>query len=110
MTDSPTPLTPEAVLRTYQRAKERRRIWEQHWRFSCWNENDPNRKKIIAVEPGQKTFDTCIRIAKRAVSGCLEDITKGATHYHTKNVMPVWSRGRPVCVEFGRHQFYNTVE
>ncbi|HEY9163897.1 MAG TPA: cell wall hydrolase [Magnetovibrio sp.] len=110
MTANRNSLTPEMILHTYRRAKERRRIWEQHWQFSCWNENDPNRQKILAVEPGQKTFDTCVRLAKRAVSGCLEDITKGATHYHTKTVTPVWSRGRPICAEVGNHQFYNTIE
>lgn len=80
------------------------------WQFSCWNENDPNRAKVLAVGPGQRVFDTCVRIAKRAVSGCLQDMTKGATHYHTKAAMPVWSRGRPVCAELGRHQFYNAIE
>lgn len=110
MKNKTSQLTPEAVLKTYQRAKERRSAWEQHWRFSCWNENDSNREKIMAVEPGQRVFDTCVRIARRAVSGCLEDITKGATHYHTKAVTPPWSRGRGVCAEIGRHQFYNDIE
>lgn len=110
MNSDKSQLTPEAVLRTYQRAKERRSTWEQHWSFSCWNENDPNRKKILAVKPGQRVFDTCVRIARRAVSGCLEDVTKGATHYHTRTVMPPWSSGKPVCAEVGSHQFYNDIE
>jgi len=110
MANEPSKLTPEQVIKTYQRAKDRRSAWERHWRFSCWNENDPNREKILAVETGQKVFDSCVRIARRAVSGCLEDVTKGATHYHTKAVMPVWSRGRPVSAELGRHLFYNTIE
>lgn len=80
------------------------------WQFSCWNENDPNRAKVEAVQPGHKVFDTCLRIARRAVSGALEDVTRGATHYHTRDVTPPWSRGRPVCAEYGRHLFYNDVE
>lgn len=80
------------------------------WQFSCWNEGDPNRDKIEAVEPGHRVFDTCLRIARRAVSGSLDDITKGATHYHTKTVTPPWSRGKAICAEIGRHQFYNTIE
>ena len=78
--------------------------------FSCWNEGDPNRAKILAVEPGHRVFDTCLRIARRAVSGCIDDMTKGATHYHTKHVTPPWSRGKPVSFELGRHEFYNNIE
>jgi len=85
-------------------------VCRKPWQFSCWNENDPNRDKILSVQPGHRVFDTCIRIARRAVSGCLQDSTKGATHYHTKTVTPPWSRGKPVCAEIGRHQFYNTIE
>lgn len=107
------------IVNRFKRAEARGGYWWGNtieavclkpWQFSCWNESDPNRKKLEAVEPGQKVFDTCLRIAKRAVSGCLEDITKGATHYHTKTVTPVWSRGRPMCAEIGNHQFYNTIE
>lgn len=79
------------------------------WQFSCWNENDPNRAKILEVQPGHRVFDTCLRIARRAVSGCLEDPTRGATHYHTKHVTPPWSKGRPACAEIGHHFFYNNV-
>lgn len=78
--------------------------------FSCWNEGDPNREKILAVQAGDQTFDACVRIARRAVSGALEDITQGATHYHTRESTPAWSRGRPVCAVIGRHLFYNTIE
>ena len=80
------------------------------YQFSCWLEADPNRKKIEAVEPGHRVFNTCLRIARRALSGCLEDATRGATHYHTVDVHPPWSRGKPACVEIGRHLFYNTIE
>ena len=65
------------------------------WQFSCWNENDPNREKIQQVEPGRRVFDTCLRIARRAVSGCVEDPTRGAPQYHTLHVTPPSSRRRP---------------
>lgn len=80
------------------------------WQFSCWNDGDPNRAKIDAVQPGHRVFDTCQRIARRAVAGSLEDVTNGATHYHTADVTPPWSRGKAVCAEIGRHLFYNTIE
>lgn len=80
------------------------------WQFSCWNPDDPNRARIEAVRPGHRVFDSCLRIARRAVSGTLNDVTDGATHYHTRDVLPPWSRGRPVCAEFGRHLFYKDIE
>ena len=107
------------IVNRAKRAKDRGGYWWgsgiegvclKPWQFSCWNENDPNREKIQAVEAGHKVFDTCVRIARRAVTGCLDDITVGATHYHTAAVNPPWSRGRPACAEVGRHLFYNTIE
>jgi len=107
------------ILNRVRRAQHRGGYWWGHsieqvclkpWQFSCWNENDPNRAKILSVEPGHRVFDTCLRIARRAVSGCLDDPTRGATHYHAEHVMPPWSRGRPACAEIGHHLFYNDVE
>lgn len=107
------------VLNRVKRAKGRGGYWWgdsieavclKPWQFSCWNENDPNRAKILAVDETNTVFESCLRIARRAVSGCLEDITKGATHYHVKSLTPIWTRGKAVCAEVGRHQFYNTIE
>lgn len=107
------------IMNRVRRAQERGGYWWgasvekvclKPWQFSCWNENDPNREKIQQVEPGHRVFDTCLRIARRAVSGCLEDPTHGATHYHSLHVNPPWSRGRPACAEIGRHLFYNDIE
>lgn len=107
------------ILNRVKRAKDRNGYWwgasiEQvcfkPWQFSCWNEADPNLKKVMSVKPGHRVFDTCLRIARRAVSGCLEDATKGATHYHAEHINPPWSRGRPTCAEIGRHLFYNNIE
>ncbi len=80
------------------------------WQFSCWNADDPNRRKIETVTPENRTFQTCLRVARRAVSGTLKDPTDGATHYHARGVRPPWSRRRAPCAEIGRHQFYNDVE
>jgi len=107
------------IMNRVKRAKDRGGYWWgdsvekvclRPWQFSCWNANDPNRAKLEQVEPGHRVFDTCLRIARRAVSGCLNDTTRGATHYHTEHVNPPWSRGRPACAEIGRHLFYNDIE
>lgn len=107
------------VLNRVAKAQERGRYWwgstitevcSKPWQFSCWNPDDPNRPKIEMVEPGTKVFDSCLRIARRAVSGTLNDPTDGATHYHHKSLNPAWAKGRAPCAEIGKHLFYNTVE
>ncbi len=107
------------VMNRVKRAKNRGSYWwgdtveqvcHKPWQFSCWNENDPNLEKIKKIEPGHRVFDTCLRIARRAISGSIEDMTRGATHYHTSSVNPPWSKGRPACAEIGHHLFYNDIE
>lgn len=80
------------------------------WQFSCWNENDPNRQKILSVSTKNRAFQICHRIARRALAGTLKDPTDGATHYHAGGIFPPWARGRMYTAEFGNHQFYNNVE
>lgn len=80
------------------------------WQFSCWNEGDPNRAVIEKVDASNRNFASCLRIARRAVAGALEDPTNGATHYHAKGSFPPWARGRKTSAEIGNHLFYNDVE
>jgi spore germination cell wall hydrolase CwlJ-like protein len=74
--------------------------------FSCWNPGDPNRAKLLAVTPADPAFATALRIARRAASGLLPDPVLGATHYHTRGVMPGWSIGQRPVATIGRHLFY----
>jgi len=78
--------------------------------FSCWNVDDPNRPKLLTVEAKDRNYQSCMRIARRAVRGALADRTGGATHYHAKGVFPPWARGRMYSAEIGRHQFYAGIE
>jgi N-acetylmuramoyl-L-alanine amidase len=80
------------------------------WQFSCWNPADPNRAKLEAVTMEDRTFRMCVRIARRALAGVVDDPTGGATHYHTRDVAPPWSRGRSPTAEIGGHVFYANVE
>jgi|GEM_PF-1423675 len=67
----------------------------QPWQFSCWNQGDPNRTRILAAAYGEPWFDKCIDIAKKAVTGTIEDPTNGATHYYATwmKAPPKWARG-----------------
>ncbi len=107
------------VLNRVRRARVRGGYWWggdiqsvclKPWQFSCWNDNDPNRAKILKVDRTHRVFQTCLRVARRALAGTLKDPTHGATHYHTLNVEPPWAQGRAACVIIGRHRFYNDVE
>lgn len=83
-------------------------VCQRPYQFSCWNLSDPNRAKIIALDSSDVHFQTCLRMARRAVYGGLgEDITKGATHYHTFDVNPIWSRDIDPIAIIGRHKFYD---
>ncbi len=80
------------------------------WQFSCWNMNDPNRTKLLAVTESNRTFRTCLSVAERALAGTIEDKTAGATHYHTRTITAAWSRGKTPSAVIGGHFFYNDVE
>ena len=60
-------------------------------------------KEVIA-EP--RAFDQVGRVAYLMVNGADRSLTKGATHYHTKNVRPKWSRKFPRTATIGVHHFY----
>ncbi|MBM3534868.1 MAG: cell wall hydrolase [Alphaproteobacteria bacterium] len=74
--------------------------------FSCWNKNDPNREKLLAVDEDDKTFVRALAIAEKAIAGELEDRTGGANHYHAKNVQPGWAEMSKRTAEIGWHVFY----
>lgn len=74
--------------------------------FSCWNKSDPNRAKLLAVTAYDPQFRIALEIAQAAVDGELEDITKGADHYHTHAVSPSWSRGQEPVAMIGNHRFF----
>lgn len=96
-------------------AKARKGFWwgndiiavcQKPFQFSCWNGNDPQRPKVVAVTARNIHFATAIRVARRCVYGGIADITGGATHYHTLDIMPHWTRGvQPVAI-IGHHMFY----
>lgn len=80
------------------------------WQFSCWNATDPNRAKLDRVSMEDRSFRVCVRIARRALAGVLDDPTGGATHYHRRGLLPPWSRGRDPSAEIGEHVFFANVE
>jgi len=51
-------------------------------------------------------INTAHIIASQAIAGVLEDVTSGATHYHTKAVKPIWRKSLDKIGTINNHIFY----
>jgi spore germination cell wall hydrolase CwlJ-like protein len=77
------------------------------YQFSCWNKDDPNYPLLQTFETLQSnTFETCTRIAQDLLRWKIPDFTRGATHYHAKNVQPAWTKSMTMTLLLGNHHFY----
>lgn len=61
------------------------------------------RKEVIA-EP--KAFERVSKVARAAMDGISDDLTGGATHYHTSAVRPSWANVYKKTARIGVHVFY----
>ncbi len=84
-------------------------VCQKPYQFSCWNRSDPNFKKLSSVDESDLYFASAVRVARRVVIGSSDDMTMGATHYHTKAIMPYWAKGKKTCADIGAHLFYKLV-
>jgi len=85
----------------------------QRLQFSCWNDDDPNRKIIAKLMPGDNpVFDMVLQIATRAVLGGLPALVIGVLHYHAKQVRPSWVKNSPgatLMATIGSHLFWSNI-
>ncbi|WP_206021076.1 cell wall hydrolase [Antarcticimicrobium luteum] len=58
----------------------------------------------VISEP--KAFERVSKVARAVMDGTAGDLTKGATHYHTKAVQPRWARVYQKTAQIGVHIFY----
>lgn len=76
--------------------------------YSCWNENDPMRAKLIAAKTAQ--LAECLKAAYAVLQGEEPDPTNGALHYFNPDVAsPSWANGLMPCAVIGAHRFFNNV-
>ncbi|WP_171098384.1 MULTISPECIES: cell wall hydrolase [unclassified Ruegeria] len=54
----------------------------------------------------KRAYERVAKVARAAIDGLTEDLTEGATHYHTKAVRPSWSRVYKETARIGVHIFY----
>jgi hypothetical protein len=87
--------------------------------FPCWNHDNPVRSRMLGLKTPDRgpdrggdasadtlLFTTCLRIARRAVVGLIEDPTFGATRYHDRSTLPDWTSGQAPTAEIGNRLFY----
>lgn len=88
----------------------------QPWQFSCWNQNDPNRARIMAASDADPWLQTCRRIAGDVMKRAILDPTKRSTHYYATwmKTPPSWAKGHVPVHETpaGRynHVFFNDID
>lgn len=94
----------------YRRCTDARAVCLDRWQFSCWNEKDPNRARMLAVvrQPDDLLLQS-LALADDVLAGDIADITRGARHYHTGRIRPFWAKGKQPCAVIGDHLFYNDV-
>ena len=90
-------------------------VCRQKAQFSCWNGNDPNLPKVLAVKPGDNAeFDDCIAVANEAIAGRIDVLPTDTLHYHADWIAaPSWVRNsrRPeVVARIGHHIFYTGID
>ena len=82
--------------------------------FDCWDSDDPNYTKLIALLDGtsqDNNFDNATAMAIQAISGTLTDITNGATYYYAVSMpqKPYWAKGHTPCAVIANQAFFNDI-
>ena len=82
-----------------------------HYQYSCWNVNDPNLPKMLAVDPKDQQLIIAYDLVDQLLAGTLADITSGADSYFDKRLprWPVWYLGLNPCFSLGPHLYFNTI-
>lgn len=73
------------------------------WQFSYTH--DGSLKRGIREH---KAYERMLKIAHYVWSGEVEDPTKGADHYHTYRVNPIWRHKLEPTVKLGSHVYYRS--
>ena len=96
---------------TYNWPKTAYEVAHQPKQFSAWNENDPNRSKMLSLDENSTDphFTKALELVDKPLPEKLNQF-KDADHYHTKKVSPSWSKSGKLrkLGEHGNHIFYTT--
>ena len=73
-------------------------------RYQCQFTYTCDGQKEVIKE--KRAYERVSKVARAAIDGTAEEMTEGATHYHTKAVRPSWSRVYKETARIGVHIFY----
>jgi N-acetylmuramoyl-L-alanine amidase len=78
----------------------------QPWQFSCWNESDPMRARMLAMKPESATYQRLAETVDRA--WVMPDTIGGADHYYASYIAkPRWAEPPArMTVRHGVHMFF----
>lgn len=106
-----------AVANVVMNRVKRPRYWGRNvdevclkpYQFSCWNQGDPNLRKLQKLNAPDLLQP--LSLARAAIALQLPDITGGATHYYARNIPkpPRWAENHRPCAIIGNHIFYNDI-
>lgn len=82
--------------------------------FSCWNQDDPNRNRVLTTGDNDYAFQRAKGVTALVASLDLRDPTKGATHYYATELerdgrSPAWSDAMVTMAIIGGHRFLKEV-
>lgn len=78
------------------------------WQFSCMNPKTPALKKMMNLK-NIPSWQKCIRIAHEIYTNesiAHDYIMKRATHFHSVNISPRWTKAMRRLGRIGNHVFY----
>lgn len=81
------------------------------WQYSCWNQNDPTRARMVTVTANDPAYQRALYVAHAVVCGQISDALPGSTHYYNPDVVaaPVWSAKARFMGSIGSHRFFKDV-
>ena len=85
-------------------------VCQAPWQFSCWNINDPNHAKLLAVRAPDPMFLTAEIVAQGVANHVTVDTTGGADSYYAVSMTepPKWVATAKFTKQIGRQRFYIT--
>lgn len=79
------------------------------YQFSCWNQSDPNRSKLLALTSEDQIYVECLVIAQNAIGTDFPDNTNVADSYERTGTNAYWARTLSPVATIGNHQFFKTI-
>ena len=84
------------------------------WQFSCFNDNDPNKSKLIVPLQWERpeVWESCLEAVRTVFVSNASDNTEGATHYFVASmkVVPIWTDGATLTVVIDNTKFFRGVK